>query len=76
MRDTGERISVVIHAREGKFTPPQRACEVLLHGIADKPAAVSLNGRPPDSTHDSKTGILRVNFPDTGGRQELVVQRD
>lgn len=76
IRDTGERISAVIHAREGKFAPPERACEVLRHGIADKPAAVSLNGRPLDSAHDSKTKILRVNFPDTGGRQELVVQRD
>lgn len=76
MRDTGERISAVIHPREGKFTPPERTCEVLLHGIADEPAAVSLNGRPLDSAHDSKTEVLRVNFPDTGGRQELVVQRD
>ena len=75
MHDTGDRIDVVIHAREGKFTPPQRVCEVLLHGIAEKPAAVSLNGRPLDSAHDSKTGTLRVSFPDTGSEQKLILQR-
>ena len=68
-------VAVVIHARDGKFTPPERACEVVLHGITQKPAAVSLNGTPLDATHDPKIGILRLSFPDTGKEQKLIVQR-
>ena len=75
MRDTKDGIAVLIHAREGRHTPPDRDCELLLHGITNKPAAVSLNGKPLDAHHDPKAGILRVSFPDTGKEQLLTVQR-
>ena len=66
---------MTIHARDGKFTPPERTCQVLLHGVGKKPAEVSLNGKPWNSAHDNRTGILRVIFPDTGREQKLTVQR-
>jgi alpha-glucosidase len=75
MRDTKDGIAVVIHARNGKFAPPERVCELLLHGIAKTPAAVALDGKPLEATHDPKTGILRLSFPDTGREQKLIVQR-
>ena len=75
MHDAKDGIAVVIHAREGRFIPPDRACEVLLHGIAKQPAAVSLDGKPLAAAYDSKTGILRASFPDTGSGRKLSVQR-
>ncbi|MCX6879596.1 MAG: DUF5110 domain-containing protein [Verrucomicrobia bacterium] len=72
---TKDGIAVTIHARDGKFTPPERACELLFHGIVKMPAAGSLNGMPLDAIHDPKTGILRVSFPDTGKEQKFIVQR-
>ena len=73
MRDTKDGMAVVIHARAGRFTPPERACELLLHGLGNKPAAVTLNGQPLDSTYDPKTGILRASFPDTGREQKFAL---
>ena len=75
LHDTKDGLAVVLRAREGRFTPPERACGLLLHGLGTKPAAVALNGQPLESAYDSKTGVLRVSFPDTGKEQKILVQR-
>ena len=75
MRDTKDGITIAIHARTGGFSPPERNIEVLIHGLAKKPATVALNGKPLVPAHDEKTGILRLSFPDTGKEQKLTIQR-
>jgi hypothetical protein len=71
-RATGNRITVVVGARTGRFGPPRTSVHLELRGLVARPAAVLLNGAPvAESYLDGDTLLVVIPASELAQRVDL-----